>query len=353
MATTTGTVACFSGLGVVRRLLGLSRNKGVLQTTLPRSSISVEAALSQNRSLSESPKACLGLWQHLQKTPKCESSPFAALATTKGRLGLGLGESKESGSFPSVRPDSRPFWTSRTYATTTTATEGEASDSEGTNTKDGDSSEGSGDSDSDVRSELLRESMKHVASLGFTMQAIQTAGKDLGYSRAVANILPGKEYELIEYFLEDCRAKMNSELQDRKEEIDAMRVRDKIAEAVRIRLKLMAPYVHVWPKVLYTMSQPPNVAGSLCQLHNLMDDMWHAAGDKSTDLNWYSKRMLLAGVYTSSELFMLTDSSPEFEETWHYVDRSIDRVLKMGKAGNDLLSMFKNFAEGSNKTTQV
>ena len=66
--------------------------------------------------------------------------------------------------------------------------------------------------------------------------------------------------------------------------------------------------------------------------------------------------MLLAGVYTSSELFMLTDSSPDFEETWHYVDRSIGRVLKLGKAGNDLLSMFKNFAESgnnSNKTTRV
>ena len=64
--------------------------------------------------------------------------------------------------------------------------------------------------------------------------------------------------------------------------------------------------------------------------------------------------MLLAGVYTSSELFMLSDSSPDFEETWHYVDRSIGRVLKLGKAGNDLLSMFKSFAEGgNNKTTQV
>ena len=63
--------------------------------------------------------------------------------------------------------------------------------------------------------------------------------------------------------------------------------------------------------------------------------------------------MLLAGVYTSSELYMLTDTSQEFEETWHYVDRSIGQVLKLGKAGNDLLSFFKNIAEGSNKSTQV
>ena len=71
----------------------------------------------------------------------------------------------------------------------------------------------------------------------------------------------------------------------------------------------------------------------------------------------YSKRMLLAGVYTSSELFMLSDTSQDFEDTWHYVDRSIGRVLKMGKAGNDVLSFIKGLAEGpppgSSKTTRV
>lgn len=54
----------------------------------------------------------------------------------------------------------------------------------------------------------------------------------------------------------------------------------------------------------------------------------------------YSKRMLLAGVYTSSELFMVQDSSRDFEETWHFVDRQISRVLKLGKAGSDLLNFF-------------
>mmetsp|Transcript_7510 Transcript_7510/g.13930 ORF Transcript_7510/g.13930 Transcript_7510/m.13930 type:complete len:132 (+) Transcript_7510:1-396(+) len=131
-----------------------------------------------------------------------------------------------------------------------------------------------------------------------------------------------------------------------------MRIRDKIATAVRVRLKLVAPYINVWPRAIYVMSKPPNAPSGLYNLHKLVDDMWYAAGDKSTDLNWYSKRMLLAGVYTSSELFMLTDSSPEFEETWHYVDRSIGRVLKLGKAGSDILSFFAKMTE-TNKSTQV
>jgi len=159
--------------------------------------------------------------------------------------------------------------------------------------------------DSDLRADLLKVSMNHVSSLGFTMEAIQAAGRDLGYSSAVANVFPRKESELIEYFLEDCKAKMNSELEERKEEIDAMRVRDKIAEAVRIRLKLTAPYVQVWPRAIYVMSQPPNVANGLLSLHRLMDDMWYAAGDKSTDLNCFSFPLPFLVAGTRRECFLL------------------------------------------------
>ena len=128
--------------------------------------------------------------------------------------------------------------------------------------------------------------MTHVGKLGFTMEAIHAAGRELGFSSAVANVFERKEAELIEHFLEEARSKMNQELDERREEVNAMRVRDKIATAVRIRLKLVAPYVSVWPRAIYTMSQPANVPSSLGCLHDLVDDMWHAAGDKSTDLNW-------------------------------------------------------------------
>ena len=53
-----------------------------------------------------------------------------------------------------------------------------------------------------------------------------------------------------------------------------------------------------------------NAATALKQRAVLMDDIWHAAGDRSTDMDWYTKRALLGGVYTATELYMLTDYSP-------------------------------------------
>jgi ubiquinone biosynthesis protein COQ9 len=57
----------------------------------------------------------------------------------------------------------------------------------------------------------------------------------------------------------------------------------------------------------------------------------HNAGDKSTDMSWYSKRATLAAVYTATELFMLTDVSPDFEDTWAFLDRRLSDAAEAGK----------------------
>ena len=52
-----------------------------------------------------------------------------------------------------------------------------------------------------------------------------------------------------------------------------------------------------------------------------MDLMWHHAGCKSTDMNWYTKRLSLLAIYKSSELAMVKDKSEDFKETWDFLDR--------------------------------
>ena len=69
-----------------------------------------------------------------------------------------------------------------------------------------------------------------------------------------------------------------------------------------------------------------------CQVSELVDDIWYAAGDKSTDYNWYTKRALLAAVYSATELYMLTDYSPGYADTWEALDRRLQDVARLGKA---------------------
>ena len=84
------------------------------------------------------------------------------------------------------------------------------------------------------------------------------------------------------------------------------------------------------------MAQPSAAVVGCRQLAFVVDEIWHAAGDKSTDTSWYTKRALLAGVYSSTELYMLTDYSPEYADTWESLDRRLADVMRLGSAARDV-----------------
>ena len=53
-------------------------------------------------------------------------------------------------------------------------------------------------------------------------------------------------------------------------------------------------------------------------------------------MNWYTKRALLAGVYTATELYMLTDYSPGYAETWDALDRRLRDVMALSRAASQV-----------------
>ena len=118
------------------------------------------------------------------------------------------------------------------------------------------------------------------------------------------------------------------------------------------RLRMNVPYMDQWANALALMSLPENAPKSLNYGLELVDTMWFHAGDKSVDHNWYSKRLMLLGVYKSTELAMMQDDSADFSQTWQFLDRrfedikDLSGILKggpedIGKVINSLGTTFK------------
>lgn len=90
------------------------------------------------------------------------------------------------------------------------------------------------------------------------------------------------------------------------------------------------------------MLLPQNAPDAMKNVAYLVDEIWYHAGDTSTDINWYTKRGVLAGLYGATELYMVTDRSSDFEDTWSFLDRRMSDIgLLIGaketleKAGSD------------------
>lgn len=53
-------------------------------------------------------------------------------------------------------------------------------------------------------------------------------------------------------------------------------------------------------KALGIMSLGENIPASVSELAKLSDEMWFLAGYDSHDMDWYTKRAMLSGVYAST-----------------------------------------------------
>ena len=94
-----------------------------------------------------------------------------------------------------------------------------------------------------------------------------------------------------------------------------------------------------WPQSLAIQASPAHVSAMVKQRAELVDNIWHACGDTAMDYNWYTKRGLLAGVYAATELFMITDYSPGYEDTWKSLDRRLEDLKRFGSAAAEVRAL--------------
>ena len=79
------------------------------------------------------------------------------------------------------------------------------------------------------------------------------------------------------------------------------------------------------------MSLPQNSKNSFLMLYKTCDKIWRASGDESTDFSFYTKRIILSGVYSTTLLFWINDETNELKNTEDFLDRRLKDVSKIGK----------------------
>ena len=180
----------------------------------------------------------------------------------------------------------------------------------------------------DDRARLLEAALDHVAFDGWSETALRTAATDTGIpiERAL-NAFPGGATELVAFHSETADRRMLEALE--LEPLSEMKVREKAARAIRLRLEANYRHREAIRTALTVLMMPQNAALSARLLYKTVDAIWYAIGDRSTDFNFYTKRGLLAGVYTATLFYWLNDKSEGAAATWTFLDRRIAEVMKV------------------------
>ena len=182
----------------------------------------------------------------------------------------------------------------------------------------------------DQKSRLYAAALPHIAFDGFGMTALTRAAKQLGVDPVKAELLFGNaERGLLEYYLGDIHAQLEEKLAGLQQK--PWKIREKIAHGVRKKLEILTPLREVERRAVMMLMRPRYADLAIKSLHRTCDAIWMAAGDRSTDWNYYTKRGLLAGVYASTLLFWLQDDSDGFEDSFRFLNRRIDNVMTIQK----------------------
>ncbi len=178
------------------------------------------------------------------------------------------------------------------------------------------------------RAQLLEAVLVHVAFDGWSEAALNAAAKDLGIPLARAlNAFPGGAAEMVAYHSESAdRAMIDALL---REPLSELPIREKVARAIRLRLAANLQHREAIRSALTFLMMPLNGPLAARLLYKTVDAIWYAIGDRSTDFSFYTKRGLLAAVYSSTLFYWLGDKSEGAGATWSFLDRRIAEVMQI------------------------
>ncbi|HEX3411492.1 MAG TPA: COQ9 family protein [Stellaceae bacterium] len=181
------------------------------------------------------------------------------------------------------------------------------------------------------RDALIEAMLPEVPFDGWSRAALRAAARRIGVPAAEALALfPDGPADFAACFSRWADRRMLDRLESSP--LDQLRVPDRVALAVNIRLEIVEPWREAVRRALTILSLPQNAPLAMHLLYETVDGIWYAAGDSATDFSFYTKRATLAAIYAATLLYWLEDRSPGFADTRVFLDRRLAEVARIGLA---------------------
>ena len=186
------------------------------------------------------------------------------------------------------------------------------------------------DKEEETLNNLLDTALEEVLTHGWKMSAVAAACERLGYPAVTAGLVDNVE-QLVLHHINTSNRKLDAWMQEEVERLteggQRLRIGPFVRSCVVTRLSMNIPYLQagVWSEgVALLCGSGEGVAGGVEAWQTVCDDIWFRAGDQSHDLNWYTKRLTLCAVMAATDIFMLQDTSQDYQETWSFLDRRLE-----------------------------
>lgn len=182
-------------------------------------------------------------------------------------------------------------------------------------------------SHNDLKQRLLEAALPNVAFDGWSEATLRAAIRDVDVDPALAKAaFPRGAVDMAIAYHQQGDAEMIRRI--RADRMEGFRFRDKVTAAVRHRIEAIDDKEAV-RRGATLFALPIYAADGAKAIWGTADAIWTALGDTSEDINWYTKRATLSGVYGATVLYWLGDDSAGAVRSWAFLDRRIEGVMQV------------------------
>ena len=176
------------------------------------------------------------------------------------------------------------------------------------------------------RLKILKFAKIVVAKDGLTSNTFKNISKKYDLNIDEMNLLfPGGKNDFLQFVLEQ----LNIDLENYCKKLDLIRlpVHKRIRKILLSKIYIMDKEKKFYKKIFLSLLIPKKKFSLPIKLYKSVDQIWFIAGDTSVDFNFYTKRLILAGIYSRVIFFFFNNNNQTLLED--LLDSSLKRVSKI------------------------
>jgi ubiquinone biosynthesis protein COQ9 len=175
------------------------------------------------------------------------------------------------------------------------------------------------------RDAAIMAMLPHVPFDGWTKRALRAGVLDAGMPADEAELLG--TVDMIETYCDLA----DRHMEEAAAELTETKLSRRVRAVIALRLAQNRPYKEAIRRGLAVLALPRNARAAVCCTARTVDAIWYAAGDRSADFSWYTKRAILTAVYSATLLYWLRDTSDDDADTLAFLDRRLAGVGRLGR----------------------
>jgi rpsU-divergently transcribed protein len=190
---------------------------------------------------------------------------------------------------------------------------------------------------SEVRDRALRAMLPVAAERGWnwgTLRAgLAAAGEDPGLA---GSHFPGGPVSAVAAWADLADREMEAAAAAAAQDMARLRTPGRIRRVVALRLAAVSPHKRALRRAVTLLALPWNVGVALRATARTASAIWYAAGDRSADFSWYTRRASLGAIFAATLAYWLRDDDPDTADAMAFFDRRLADLARLQRrpAGN-------------------